>query len=140
MPIPEIMIDNTFGYERMSFMDGFSGYIQIKMSPENEKLTSFRTQFGVYCYTFMDGFSGYNQIKMSPEDEKHTSFMTTFEVYCYTIMPFGPKIAGATYQRAMMKIFQVIRHKTVECYVDAWPLKAIRRALILMIYIKSLNG
>ena len=29
--IPEIMIDNTFGYERMSFMDGFSGYNQIKM-------------------------------------------------------------------------------------------------------------
>ena len=36
LPIPEIMIDNTFGYERMSFMDGFSRYNQIKMSSEDE--------------------------------------------------------------------------------------------------------
>ena len=31
-------------------MDGFSGYNQIKMYPENEKYTSFRTPVGVYCY------------------------------------------------------------------------------------------
>ena len=76
------MIDNTFGYERMSFMDGFSGY---------------------------------NQIKMSLEDEKDTSFRTPFRVYCYTVVPFGLKNLGATYKRAMMKIFQDMQHKTVEC-------------------------
>jgi len=37
----------------MSFMDGFSGYNQIKMYPEDEKHTSFRTPLGVYCYTVM---------------------------------------------------------------------------------------
>ncbi|KAJ8644134.1 hypothetical protein MRB53_005882 [Persea americana] len=26
LPIPEVMIDNTCGFERMTFMDGFSGY------------------------------------------------------------------------------------------------------------------
>lgn len=52
-PITEIMIYNTLGYERMSFMDGFSGYNQIKMHPEDQKHTSFRTPFGVYCYTVM---------------------------------------------------------------------------------------
>jgi len=45
------MIDNTCGFERMSFMDGFSGYNQIKMYPDDEKHTSFRTPLGVYCYT-----------------------------------------------------------------------------------------
>jgi len=30
-PITDVMIDNTCGFERMSFMDGFSGYNQIKM-------------------------------------------------------------------------------------------------------------
>ena len=79
------MIDNTFKYERMSFMDGLSGY---------------------------------NQIKMSSEDEKHTSFKTPFGVYSYTIMHFSLKNAGATDQRAMMKIFQDIQHKTVRCYID----------------------
>ena len=94
LPIPEVIIDITYGFERM---------------------------------TFMDGFSSYNQIKMHPEYEKHTSFRTPFGVYCYTVMPFGLKNAGATYQRAMMKIFQDIQHKTVECYVDDLAVKSQRK-------------
>jgi len=53
LPITDVIIDNTCGFERMSFMDGFSGYNQIKMYPEDEKYTSFRTPLGVYCYTVM---------------------------------------------------------------------------------------
>ena len=52
LPIIDVMIDNTCGFKRMSFMDGFSGYNQIKMYPKDEKHTSFRTS-GVYCYTVM---------------------------------------------------------------------------------------
>ena len=37
----------------MSFMDGFSKYNQIKMYPDDEKYTSFRTPLEVYCYTVM---------------------------------------------------------------------------------------
>jgi len=37
----------------MSFMDGFSGYNQIKMYPDDKKHTSFRTLLGVFCYTVM---------------------------------------------------------------------------------------
>jgi len=47
------MIDNTCGFKRMTFMDGFSGYNQIKMYSEDEKHTSFRTPLGVYSYTVM---------------------------------------------------------------------------------------
>ena len=47
------MIDNMCGFERMSFMDGFSRYNQIKMYPDDEKHTSFRTPLGLYCYTVM---------------------------------------------------------------------------------------
>ena len=47
------MTDNTCWFERMSFMDGFSGYNQIKMYPDDEKYTSFRTPLGIYCYTVM---------------------------------------------------------------------------------------
>ena len=53
LPITDVMIDNTCGFERISFMDGFSGYNQIKMYPDDEKYTSFRTPLGVYCYTVM---------------------------------------------------------------------------------------
>jgi len=53
LPITDIMIDNTYSFEKMSFMDGFSGYNQIKMYHEDEKRTSFSTLLGVYCYTVM---------------------------------------------------------------------------------------
>jgi len=46
------MINNTCGFERMSFMDGFSGYNQIKIYSDDKKHTSFRTPL-VYCYTVM---------------------------------------------------------------------------------------
>src|SRR3954466_5788260 len=94
LPIMDVMIDNTCGFERMSFMDGFSG-----------------------C----------NQIKMFPADEKHTSFRTPLGVYCYTVMAFGLKNAGATYQRAMDKIFRPYIRKTVECYVDDIAVKSHRQ-------------
>ena len=37
----------------MSFIDRFLGHNQIKMYPKDEKHTSFRIPFGVYCYTIM---------------------------------------------------------------------------------------
>ncbi|XP_059284790.1 uncharacterized protein LOC132038083 [Lycium ferocissimum] len=46
LPIPELMIDATTGYEAMSFMDGSSGYNQIRMAPKDEELTAFRTPKG----------------------------------------------------------------------------------------------
>ena len=49
LPITDVMIDNTCEFERMSFLDGFSGYNQIKMYPGDKKHTSFWTPFGVYC-------------------------------------------------------------------------------------------
>ena len=46
LPITDVMIDNTCGFERMTFMDGFSGYNQFKMYLNDEKHTSFRTLLG----------------------------------------------------------------------------------------------
>lgn len=42
-------------------------------------------------------------------------------------MPFGLQNAGAIYQRAMMKTFQDIQHKTVECYVDDLAVKSKKK-------------
>ena len=60
--------------------------------------------------SFMDGCSGYNQIRMAPEDEELTAFRTIKGIYHYKVMPFGLKNAGATYQRAMQKIFDDFLH------------------------------
>ncbi|TYK29707.1 uncharacterized protein E5676_scaffold3607G00170 [Cucumis melo var. makuwa] len=85
LPITEIMVDATTGHEALSFMDGSSGY---------------------------------NQIRMVLSDEEMIAFRTLKEIYCYKVMPFGLKSAGATYQRAMQKVFDDMLHKYVKCYID----------------------
>ncbi|KAL0378756.1 UNVERIFIED_CONTAM: Transposon Tf2-12 polyprotein [Sesamum radiatum] len=53
LSIAELMIDSTTGNEALSFMDGSSGYNQIRMAPVDEELTAFRTPKGIYCYKIM---------------------------------------------------------------------------------------
>ena len=77
--------------------------------------------------SFMDGLSGYNQIRMALEDEELTAFRTPKGIYCYKVMPFGLKNAGATYQRAMQRIFNDILHKIVQCYVDDLVVKTKKK-------------
>lgn len=51
LPITNVMINNTCGYEYITFMDGFSEHNQMKIN--NEKHTSFRIPLKVYYYTVM---------------------------------------------------------------------------------------
>ena len=69
---------------------------------------------------------------MYPADEKHTSFRTPLGVYCYTVIPFSLKNAGATYQRAMDKIFRTYIRKMIKCYVDDITVKSHRHAIHLI--------
>jgi hypothetical protein len=54
-PLPRIdqIIDSTVGCERLSFLDGYSGYHQIRMYGPDEIKTAFITPFGCFCYTTM---------------------------------------------------------------------------------------
>ena len=49
-PFPHIdmLVDNITGHSMLSFMDGFSGYNQIMMAPEDMEKTSFITEWGTY--------------------------------------------------------------------------------------------
>ena len=53
LPIAELMIDAIVGHEILSFIDGSSGYNQIRMAPEDEELTAYRTPNGIYYYKVM---------------------------------------------------------------------------------------
>ncbi|XP_062093643.1 uncharacterized protein LOC133799660 [Humulus lupulus] len=53
LPITELLVNATTGFDALSFMDGFSGYNQIKMTPEDEELTAFRTPKCIFSYTVM---------------------------------------------------------------------------------------
>ena len=68
--------------------------------------------------------SGYNQIKMTLEDRKKTSFITPWGAFFYLVMSFGLINVGATYQRAMTKIFHDMIHKEIEVYVDDMIVKS----------------
>ncbi|KAL0431129.1 UNVERIFIED_CONTAM: Polyprotein P3 [Sesamum radiatum] len=82
---------------------------------------------GHKALSFIDGSSGYNQICMAPTDEELTAFHTPKGIYCYKVIPFGLKNAGATYQRAMKRIFDDKLYKNVECYVDDSVVKSKKR-------------
>ncbi|XP_058746121.1 uncharacterized protein LOC131618991 [Vicia villosa] len=54
-PLPhiDVLVDNTAQFSVFSFMDGFSGYNQIKMAPEDMEKTTFITPWGTFCYKVM---------------------------------------------------------------------------------------
>jgi hypothetical protein len=47
------IIDSTTGCERLSFLDAYSGYNQIRLKAKDEDKTAFITPHGVYCYMTM---------------------------------------------------------------------------------------
>ena len=54
-PLPHIdtLINNTATNAMFSFMDGFSGYNQIKMAEEDKSKTAFVTHWGTFVYDVM---------------------------------------------------------------------------------------
>jgi hypothetical protein len=54
-PLPRIdqIIDSTVGCARLSFLDAYSGYNQIKLKVEDEEKTAIITPYGIFCYQVM---------------------------------------------------------------------------------------
>lgn len=54
-PLPRIdkIVDSTAECDRLSFLDAYAGYHQIKMDVEDEEKTTFITPCNTYCYTCM---------------------------------------------------------------------------------------
>ncbi|CAL9000764.1 unnamed protein product [Prunus brigantina] len=67
--------------------------------------------------------------KLYLSSEELTALRTSKGIYCYKVMPFGLKNAGATYQRAMQKIFGDMLYKNFECYVDDLVIKSIEEKI-----------
>ena len=53
LPHIDHIIDATAGCARLSFLDAYSGYHQIKMAVKDWEKTAFITPFGAFCYVFM---------------------------------------------------------------------------------------
>ena len=53
LPNMDLLIDFMVGNAMFSFMDGFSGYNQIRMALRDAEKTTFRTPMGNFYYTIM---------------------------------------------------------------------------------------
>ncbi|XP_039128919.1 uncharacterized protein LOC120265065 [Dioscorea cayenensis subsp. rotundata] len=53
LPRIDKLVDETSGYELLSFMDALSGYHQIKLNPSDKEKTAFIAKRGPYCYKVM---------------------------------------------------------------------------------------
>jgi hypothetical protein len=53
LPHIDVLVDNVERSSMYSFMDGFSGYNQIKMTNEDKEKTTFITPSGTFCYKVM---------------------------------------------------------------------------------------
>jgi hypothetical protein len=55
LPLPFIdqMVERLAGHEYYCFLDGYSGYNQISLDPEDEEKTTFTYPFGTFAYRYM---------------------------------------------------------------------------------------
>jgi hypothetical protein len=50
LPFIDQVLDNLAGKKFFSFLDGFSGYNQIKISPQDQDKTTFTSTWGTFSY------------------------------------------------------------------------------------------
>ncbi|MCO5587501.1 hypothetical protein L7F22_041450 [Adiantum nelumboides] len=53
LPFTDMMLDEIAGHEMYSFMDGYSGYNQLNIAPEDKEKTTFITEWGAFMYLVM---------------------------------------------------------------------------------------
>jgi len=53
MPVAEMLVDSTVGFEYLSMLDGYSGYNQIFIAEEDISKTAFRCPGGLGCYEWL---------------------------------------------------------------------------------------
>ena len=49
----DLLVNSAIGNSMFSFMDGYSGYNQIRMAARDAEKTAFRTLIGIFYYTVM---------------------------------------------------------------------------------------
>lgn len=74
--------------------------------------------------SFIDAYRGYHQIAMDPADMEKTAFITPKGIYYYKVIPSGLKNAGATFQRAISKMFESQLGDIMEACIDDMVVKS----------------
>jgi hypothetical protein len=108
LPFIDQMLKRLAGHSYYCFLDGYNGYNQIVIAPEDQDKTNFTCPFGTFAYKRMP-IGLCNAL---------TTFTCPFGTFAYRRMPFGLCNAPATFQRCMMSIFSNMVEKFIEVFMD----------------------
>ena len=83
MPFSDTLLDDVAGHEMYSFLDGFLGYNQITMAPEDQDKTAFIKEWGAFVYTVMsfglkNGPPSFNFVAQKTFEPYLSDFMRVF--------------------------------------------------------------
>ena len=53
IPFTESILERVAGHEMYNFLDGFNGYNQVQIHPDDQHKTTFATKWGIYAYRVM---------------------------------------------------------------------------------------
>jgi len=76
---------------------------------------------GKAYHYLLDGYSSYNQITVDPQDQEKTTFKCPFSIFAYRKMSFQLCNAPTTFQRCMLAIFSDLVEKSIEVFMDDFP-------------------
>ena len=65
-----------------------------------------------------------SRIQLALGDQEKIVFVTPTRNYHYKVMPFGLKNARSTYQRMMIRMFELQLGKSIEVYIDDMVVKS----------------
>eukprot|EP00253_Pinus_taeda_P007508 PITA_07508 len=109
LPTMEQILHSLAGSELMSFLDGFSGYNQVLVHPDDRLKTTFRTKWGTYAYQKMP--FGLVNVGATFQREMDTTFKglinKTIVVYLDDITVFSKK--RSNHLRDLNQIFECCR-------------------------------
>jgi hypothetical protein len=110
-PLPHIvmLVDNAARSSTYSFMDGFSGYNQIKMAQEDKEKTTFVTPWGTFCYKVMP--FGLKNVGATYQRAMVTLFhdMMRKEIEVYVDNMIAKSREGENHVQILKKLFERLR-------------------------------
>nr|GEV10708.1 reverse transcriptase domain-containing protein [Tanacetum cinerariifolium] len=109
LPFMDQMLERLAGNEYYCFLDGFSGYFQIPIDPNDQEKTTFTCPYGNFAYKRMP-FSLYNApgtFQRCMMAIFHDMIEQTMEVFMYDFLVFGNSFSTClTNLEKMLKRFE----------------------------------
>ena len=109
LPHIDTLVDNTAKNSRFSFMDGFSGYNQIRMALEDRKKIAFVTMWRNFCYKVMPfGLKNAGETyQRAMVTLFHDMMHKEIEVYVYDLIAKSQE--DESYVENLQKLFKRLR-------------------------------